>query len=123
MAAPAIIFIHAGAATLSLISGTMVILMAKGTARHVALGRIFAACMLATALTSFAITRVMPGSFSPIHLLSILTLVTLPLALWARRRGNIRAHARGMLLNYTGLLLAGAFTLLPNRLLGQLLFG
>ena len=121
--APAVMLVHAACATLSLMVGTLVIFLPKGTPRHVMLGRIFAGAMLATALTSFAITRVWQGHFSAIHILSMVTLTTIPLAIWLRRQGNIGGHARVMALNYLGLLIAGAFTLVPPRLLGVMLLG
>lgn len=119
-AAPAIMLVHAAAASLSLVAGTAVLFMAKGTARHLLLGRCFVLAMLVTALTSFAITSVNHGHFSPIHILSVVTLVSVPLAVRARRLGNISRHAQIMVLNYIGLLVAGGFTLLPPRLLSQL---
>ena len=38
-------------------------------------------------------------------------------------RGNIAAHKRMAVGLYIGLLVAGAFTLLPGRLIGNLVFG
>ncbi len=88
--------------------------------------------MLVIALSSFGITGLSraalgpawAGWFSPIHLLSLFVLVAVPRAMWAAMRGNIAAHRRGMRRAYfLGLILAGAFTLLPGRLLGLMLFG
>ena len=121
--ASAIMLVHAACASLSLATGTLVLICAKGTPRHVLLGRSFVAAMIVTALTSFAIASVWPGHFSPIHILSVVTLTTLPLAIWQRRRGNIAAHARTMALNYTGLVVAGALSFVPPRLLGIVVFG
>lgn len=120
LSAPALVQVHAAAATLALATGTMAMLLAKGTKAHLWLGRTFAVAMLATALTSFGITRVDAGHFSPIHLLAILTIITLPIAIWQRRRGNILAHARGMIILYVSLVVAGGFTLVPSRILGQM---
>jgi uncharacterized membrane protein len=69
------------------------------------------------------ITGIRPGQFSPIHLLSILTLVTLPFAIWARRIGRIRSHRAAMISLYVSLVAAGLFTLLPSRLIGHAVFG
>ena len=121
--APAMVLLHLAGAVISFIAGTMLLAMKKGTARHKLLGRIFMAAMMLTAAASFTITSVNPGSFSPIHILSVITLATLPMAFLAQRRGNIRAHARGMILNYGGLIIAGGFALMPYRLLGRWLFG
>jgi uncharacterized membrane protein len=63
------------------------------------------------------------GHFGWIHLLSFLTLWTIPTSLLAIKKGNINKHKRGMkLLYWTGLVLAGFFTLMPGRYLHQILF-
>jgi len=69
------------------------------------------------------ITGIRPGQFSPIHLLSILTLVTLPFAIWARRIGRFRSHRAAMISLHVSLVAAGLFTLLPSRLIGHAVFG
>jgi len=62
--------------------------------------------------------------FGWIHLLSFLTIWTVPQSLIAVKKGNIQRHKRSMkLLYWTGLLLAGLFTLMPGRYLHSLLFG
>lgn len=114
---------HAGAAVLALIIGIAVLFMTKGTALHVALGRIWAALMMGLALASFWITGLNPGHWSWIHLLSLLTLIAIPKAILAKRRGDIRGHALGMTMTFAGLVIAGAFTLVPGRILGAALFG
>ena len=61
------------------------------------------------------------GPFSPIHLLSLFTLVTFYLAVQAARHNNINRHQRMMRALYIfALLLTGAFTFFPGRLLHQL---
>ncbi|MFV4725690.1 hypothetical protein ACNJUL_21340, partial [Mycobacterium tuberculosis] len=65
-----------------------------------------------------------PGSFSPIHLLSLYVLIALPRLVLAARRGQIarhRATVRGIVSG--GLLIAGAFTFGFHRLLGTWLLG
>jgi uncharacterized membrane protein len=50
--------------------------------------------------------------------------LTVPLAVIFARRGNIAGHRRSMLSIYwIALIVTGIFTLLPGRLLGQVLFG
>jgi len=52
-----------------------------------------------------------------------LTLFGVVGALWNVRRGNIRGHRNAMLgLYFGGILIAGALTLLPGRLLYRLFF-
>jgi len=123
LASPAHIIIHASLATAALIIGAAVLFLRKGTPLHKALGRIWAALMMATAALSFAITSLNPGHFSAIHILSIVTLITIPYAVWRRRMGDIRAHATAMVANYCGLFVAGAFTLAPGRILHAVIFG
>jgi uncharacterized membrane protein len=79
--------------------------------------------MMLVAAISLGMTGINPGHFSYIHLLSVLTLVNIPYAIWMRRRGNVAAHAWAMSSNYAGLLVAGAFTLVPGRLMHAVVFG
>ena len=122
-AAPPVVLAHAACAAVSLASGTVVLMLPKGTPRHRRLGRVFFFAMMLTALSSFALPFLPHGHFSWIHLLSVLTLSTLPSAILHRRRGNIAAHAKVMIMNYLGLLIAFGFALEPTRLAGSVLFG
>jgi uncharacterized membrane protein len=117
LAAPPVTQFHVAAAVLALASGVAVLVLAKGTPKHLAFGCLFAVAMVATAFSSLWITGLWPGRYSPIHILSIVTLTTIPIAVLARWRGNIRAHATGMILNFVGLVIAGVFTLAPGRVL------
>ena len=119
--APQLHVVHGALALTSLVSGTVVMIIKKGTPRHMLLGRIFAGAMMATAITSFGIET--SGHLSWIHILSIVTLINIPAAIIMRRRGNIRGHAIAMVSGYIGLLIAGGFAAVPPRLLGQVLFG
>lgn len=118
-----VIQIHTAAALTAAVSGTGILLATKGTARHRALGYVFVVAIMITAISSFWITSIWPGHFTPIHILSVITLVSVPLAIYYRRMGNIRAHARAMTGPLIGLLIAGAFTLAPGRILARVLFG
>ncbi len=119
--APLLYVLHGALALVSLLSGTALMVITKGTPRHMVLGRIFAVGMTATALTSFGIETA--GHLSWIHILSVVTLINIPIAILLRRRGNIRGHAIAMVSNYVGLLIAGGFAAVPPRLLGLVLFG
>ena len=81
--------------------------------------------MLLVAVSSFSIHELRQwGSFSLIHLLSIFTLGMLPLALYFARQHKVVSHRNTMLGLFVGaLVVAGAFTLLPGRILGRALFG
>jgi len=123
LAAPAVVQIHTATALLALTLGTIVMLMPKGTMQHVLSGRIWAALMLVVAGSSFGITSLFPGHFSPIHILSLITLISVPMAILARRNSNMPLHIGNMIGTYAGLLLAGLFTLMPGRILGAVAFG
>ena len=80
--------------------------------------------LLATALISLFVHQISPGHFSVIHILSVWTLVQVPIIWWSARRHRVARHrmaVRGMV---TGaLLIAGFFTFPFHRLLGHWLFG
>jgi uncharacterized membrane protein len=64
------------------------------------------------------------GPWSPIHLLAIFTLVTLPLAVLHARRHRVPDHRRAMISIFVGgLLIAGAFTFLPGRIMHAVAVG
>lgn len=116
---------HAFAAIAALVLGILQLALSKGTTLHRAVGYVWIFLLGAVALTSFWINDLrLIGPFSPIHLLSIYTLVNLVFALHAARRGNIKAHAAAMRsLVFLALIGAGAFTLMPGRIMHQVVFG
>jgi len=119
--APLQVHAHLVFTLLALLIGIALLLRRKGTRSHKVLGRSWAVLMLAAALTSFFIQA--RGAFSWIHILSVVVLVSVPTAVIAARRGNIRLHKICMISTFAGLAIAGAFTLLPYRMLGKLVFG
>lgn len=121
--APLAIQLHTAAAFIAAASGIFVLLRTKGTPSHRLAGYAFAIAMIVTAISSFWITSLTPGRYSWIHILSIVTLISIPLGIRARRMGNIRAHAGNMIGPFIGLVIAGAFTLMPGRILHQVFFG
>lgn len=121
LAAPTIMQVHALAALAALAAGLTVLALPKGTPRHRLAGWIFVVGMAVAAVSSAFITS--NGRYSAIHLLSILTIVNLPYAIVMRRRGNIAGHRAAMLWLFAGLAAAGAFTLMPGRLMNKVAFG
>jgi uncharacterized membrane protein len=115
--------IHLAAAILSLIVGALVLARTKGTRSHKMFGRLWVGLMLAVALSSFWILEIRDGAgFSVIHLLSAWTLVSLALAVYFIRRGNVRAHKGFMIGTFLGLAGAGLGALAPGRALYLFLF-
>ena len=114
--------VHLVCALAALPLGAFVLWRPKGTVTHKLLGRAWAVLMLVTAISSYWL-RTLNGEFSYIHLLSVLTLVSLPFGIYQARTGNIAAHFRTMRGLYIGLVVAGGFAMAPNRELGELLFG
>lgn len=124
LAASPAIQLHVASTLGALVLGTIVLMRRKGTGQHKLLGWGFILLMLMASGSSLFIREIFPGSFSPIHILSITTPIGITAAIYAARRGNIYWHRRAMLLTYwSGLVLAGVFTLLPGRILGRVLFG
>jgi len=125
LAAPPAIQIHAFAAIAAFILGVMQLARPKGGSLHRALGYAWVVAMVLVAASSFWISEIKQwNGFSLIHLLSIQVLVTLPIALLAARRGNIRRHRFNMIGMFVGaLVIAGLFTLLPGRIMHAVVFG
>ncbi|MFN3853484.1 MAG: DUF2306 domain-containing protein [Phreatobacter sp.] len=122
--APLAIQIHAAAA-LSLIPLTALqFWRPKRGPSHRTIGWVWVVLMTVTATSSFWIHGIrLVGPFSPIHVLSVTTLVVLVLGIWARRAGRVQSHQRfmtGVAIGWAG---AGLFTLLPGRIMFQTVFG
>lgn len=120
MAFTPLILAHVLTAGGAVVLGAATLALPKGTTLHRLFGRLWVGLMATTALISFGIRH--NGAFSPVHLLSVLALAGLAAAVLAAVRGHVRAHRRAMLAVYISLLVAGTFTLLPERLLGRLLW-
>jgi uncharacterized membrane protein len=123
-AAPAIP-LHAFAAMAAFALGIVQFAAPKGTLPHRTLGWIWVALMAAVAISSFWIHTIrLVGPFSPIHLLSIFTLIMLPLAVWRAHQHRVADHKRIMILTFAGaLVIAGLFTLVPGRIMHAVVFG
>ncbi len=117
--------LHALLAIAALVVGAVQMLAAKGTRWHRGLGYLWITLMAGVAVSGFFIHTIRwIGPFSPIHALSVLTLWTLVVAISAARRGDIARHRKAMrALFFQALILAGAFTLLPGRIMHSVLFG
>ena len=117
--------VHACAA-LALIPLTIALFtLVRGNRLHRVLGWAWVLLMACVALSSFWIQEIrLLGGFSPIHLLSLITLFSIAIALRAARSKQISRHRRVMTwLTYGSLTAAGVFTLLPGRLMHAVVFG
>jgi uncharacterized membrane protein len=123
-AAPAIP-LHAFAAMSAFVLGVVQFAAPKGTLPHRTIGWIWVGLMMSVAASSFWIHQIrLIGPWSPIHLLSIFTLLVVPLGVWRAHRHEIADHRRIMILIFSGaLVVAGLFTLLPGRIMHTVVFG
>lgn len=118
------VVVHLTTVFLALPLGIAQLVLPKGTMRHRIVGYVWCVLMVVTALVSFTVNTLTPQlPFSPIHALSALTLVTIPWIIYNARTHRVAQHRRSVLfLMAGGLVVAGFFTFLPSRALGQLVF-
>ncbi len=114
------LLIHIGTVLPALPLGAYVLLSRKGGRLHRVLGRIWAGLMVTTAISSFWLGE---RGLSFIHIFSVMTLVSVPLAIYWIRRGDVERHRRTMTNVYIGLVVAGVFSFAPGRLLETWLLG
>ena len=123
-ASPAI-QVHAFAAMAAFALGFVQLAAPKGTLPHRTVGYVWVVLMLVICITSFWIQDLRVwGPWSPIHLLSIFTLATLPFAILHARRHRVSQHRNAMIAMFAGaLLIAGLFTFVPGRIMHAVAFG
>lgn len=117
--------IHVLAALGALALTPVVLLRRRRDRWHRIAGYLWVTNMLTAALSSFAIVEIrLIGPFSPIHALSVFTVVNLVLAVRAARRGRIASHRRIMRQTaFWTLGVAGVLTLVPGRRMHAVVFG
>jgi uncharacterized membrane protein len=117
--------LHAFAAMTAFVLGIVQFSAPKGTLPHRTIGSIYVMLMVVVSLSSFWVHELrLWGPWSPIHLLSIFTLVMLPLAVWAAHRHAVDYHRRAMTGIFLGaLVIAGLFTLVPGRIMHAVVLG
>jgi len=120
---PLVIQAHVIAAVTALVLGLIQFAGPKGTTVHRLIGWGWVLLMMTVATSSFAMLT-LGGGFSPIHVLSAVVLVLVPLGIYAARRGRVDRH-RGYMTGVFvfGLIVAGAFTFVPGRLMWRLFLG
>ena len=117
------LWLHLATLAIVLVLTPVMMLRRRGDNRHRLFGWIWAVCLFATALISLEIRMINDGGFSLIHILSIFTIIGVPVLILSARRRDIRRHrgqARGFVIG--ALLVAGFFTVPFDRLLGGWLF-
>ncbi|AEG93792.1 DUF2306 domain-containing protein [Ramlibacter tataouinensis] len=126
-----LIAIHMSAALAAVALGPVALWARRGRTQrprlHRAAGYAWVTLMVAAALSAVFIRDFrLPNiaGYTPIHLLVPATLGSLVIAFRLLARGDIRGHRRWMQILYvSACLVAGAFTLLPGRYLGDLVLG
>src|SRR3546814_8136932 len=123
-AVPAVVWLHLVTVVAALVLTPVLLWRPRGTPGHRQLGYVWAGAMLLTAVDSLFVRLANHGQFSPIHALSVMTIVLVPVLVIAARRHDVSRHrrtVRGMIVG--ALLIAGFFTFPFDRLLGHWLFG
>ena len=125
LSAPPVIQVHAFAAMSALVLGIVQLAAPKGTLPHRTVGWIWVTLMTVIAVSSFWIHTIrLFGPFSPIHLISIFTLVMLPIAVLHAHRHHVAQHRKTMIGIFVGaLVIAGLFTFVPGRIMYKVAFG
>jgi len=126
-----IIAVHLTAAVSALVLGPVVLWARRGRTQrprlHRALGYAWVTLMVMTAVSALFIRDFkLPniGGYTPVHLLVPLVFFGLTRAFWKLTKGDIRSHRISMQVTYiSACIVAGGFTLLPSRHLGQILWG
>ncbi len=119
-----LVWFHLATIAIALVLTPAMLVRRRGTRSHRQLGYVWLAAMVSTAIASLFIRQINAGTFSYIHLLSVLTLVVCTRLVLKARRHDAKGHrseVRGIVLG--ALLIAGFFTFPFNRLLGQWLAG
>ncbi|MBV7410437.1 DUF2306 domain-containing protein [Maritimibacter sp. DP1N21-5] len=123
--APLAVQIHAIAALEAVVLTPLALLRRRRDRLHKIAGYLWVTNMVLAAASSFWITEIrLIGPFSPIHALSVLTLVNVVLAVRAIWRRNVTAHQAIMKATaFWGLGVAGLLALVPGRRMHAVLFG
>ena len=116
---------HVACAFLGLVVGAVHLFRKKGDRLHRVIGYVWVGLMAFVALSSLFIWTIRTfWLFSPIHIVSVFTLVMLWRAVQMARRHDIRGHQRTMKMLYLlALVVTGLFTFLPGRRMYGVVFG
>lgn len=125
ISAPLEIQFHAFSAIGALVLGPVAIFRRRRDRIHKTIGYIWVLAMATAIASSFTIFEIrLLGPFSPIHLLSVFAAYNLWRGVRAAIAGDISRHRKTMRgLYFWALGAAGLFTLMPGRIMAQVLFG
>ncbi|MFN3728049.1 MAG: DUF2306 domain-containing protein [Allosphingosinicella sp.] len=102
--------------------GAYLLLSMKGDYRHRMLGYVWLALMMVTAISTIFIR--FNGSFSLIHIFTVLAFIAVPGAITSARSRNIVKHRKHMIQFYIGaLIIAGITAFAPGRTMWHWAFG
>lgn len=121
---PWTLWLHLLTMILTLALTPAILWMRRATRLHRRLGYAWVTALAITAIDSFTLRFTNNGGFSFIHILSVVTLIALPLLVVTARRHDHHRHrrvVRGLVIG--ALLTAGFFTFPFHRMLGGWLFG
>ncbi|SOE20213.1 Uncharacterized membrane protein [Spirosomataceae bacterium TFI 002] len=107
--------------------GAYLFIAKKGGKYHRFIGGTYMTLMMITAIIALFLPALVGpqflGHFGWIHLFCLLTLYSVPTALIAIRKGQVRRHKFKMIGLYFGaIMIAGGFTLVPGRYLHGVFF-
>jgi uncharacterized membrane protein len=120
---PPFVWAHLATIGTALVLTPVMLLRRRGDRFHRQLGWVWVSAMFLTAFVSLGIRLINQGSFSVIHILSVWTMIQVPIIVWSARQRRVDRHRRAVRGMVTGaLLIAGLFTFPFNRLMGQWLF-
>lgn len=120
--APWHIQLHALSAIAAVVLGAVQLIAPKGTLPHRQLGYVWVTLMLIVAITAIFIRT--SGSFSWIHIFVPLTIFGVAGLIIQARKGLVARHRGTVLGLYLGaLMIPGAFSFIPGRLMHTVVFG
>jgi uncharacterized membrane protein len=116
--------IHLSTVLAAVILATIQMVGPKGRIPHRVLGWILSALLVFTAIAALFIRPPGAGLINPFQVFSAWTLIAVPIGVVMARRHNVRRHASMMAgLYFGGLIIAGALTFLPGRLMWRVFLG
>jgi uncharacterized membrane protein len=127
-----LIAVHMTAALAAIATGPIALWARRGGTQRPKLHRAFGYAWVTLMLVAATSAIFIPsrdgfphlGPFGPIHLLVLVVYFSLFGAFWFLAKGDIRGHRKTMQGLYIGAcVVAGGFTLLPSRYLGNLVWG